>query len=150
MWFVILKTLPPLKGAGSLQPEMLLVADDANAAYSNPRPLPKCAQTLLPCISLLYRTARCPPDHRKGRAQGRFRRCTFETQKIHLAVSQLVLTLTSVVWDTEVKTSPPHRGPGGAKRLGTRRLMTIRQLTARARATDQTRATPSRVRRPTD
>jgi len=29
---------------------MLLVADDANAAYSNPRSLPKCAQTLLPCI----------------------------------------------------------------------------------------------------
>jgi hypothetical protein len=29
---------------------VLLVADDANAAYSNPRPLPKCAQTLLPCI----------------------------------------------------------------------------------------------------
>jgi hypothetical protein len=29
---------------------MLLVADDANAAYSNPRPLPKCAQTLLPFI----------------------------------------------------------------------------------------------------
>src|SRR5579871_3407997 len=59
MWFVILKTLPPKNpglpedpGAGSAQPEMLLVADDANAAYSNPRPLPKCAQTLLPCISL--------------------------------------------------------------------------------------------------
>jgi hypothetical protein len=29
---------------------MLLVAEDANAAYSNPRPLPKCAQTLLPFI----------------------------------------------------------------------------------------------------
>ena len=39
---------------------MLLVADDANAAYSNPRPLPKCAQTLLPCIQLAYRTPRRP------------------------------------------------------------------------------------------
>jgi len=39
---------------------MLLVADDANAAYSNPRPLPKCAQTLLPCIPLAYRTAERP------------------------------------------------------------------------------------------
>jgi hypothetical protein len=52
MWFVILKTLAPGQdsGTGSSQPEMLLVADDANAAYSNPRPLPKCAQTLLPFI----------------------------------------------------------------------------------------------------
>jgi hypothetical protein len=51
MWFVILKTrLPEAPSAWSAQPEMLLVADDANAAYSNPRPLPKCAQTFLPCI----------------------------------------------------------------------------------------------------
>jgi hypothetical protein len=57
MWFVILKTLlPEDPGAWSAQPEMLLVADDANAAYSNPRPLPKCAQTLLPCIHIAYRT----------------------------------------------------------------------------------------------
>jgi len=57
MWFVILKTLlPEDPGAWSAQPEMLLVADDANAAYSNPRPLPKCAQTLLPCTALAYRT----------------------------------------------------------------------------------------------
>jgi hypothetical protein len=49
MWFVILKTLlPEDPGAWSAQPGMLLVADDANAAYSNPRPLPKCAQTLPP------------------------------------------------------------------------------------------------------
>src|ERR1700761_3888220 len=57
MWFVILRTLLPeasrrscqtVQVPGSAQPEMLLVADDANAAYSNPRPLPKCAQTLLP------------------------------------------------------------------------------------------------------
>src|ERR1700722_5383208 len=39
---------------------MLLVADDANAAYSNPRPLPKCAQTLLPFIPQDYRTGRRP------------------------------------------------------------------------------------------
>jgi len=61
MWFVILKTLlseDPC--AGSAQPEMLLVADDANAAYSNPRPLPKCAQTLLPCIHIEYRTSGRP------------------------------------------------------------------------------------------
>jgi len=58
MWFVILKTLlPEDPSVGSAQPEMLLVADDANAAYSNPRPLPKCAQTPLPCIPLSYRTA---------------------------------------------------------------------------------------------
>jgi hypothetical protein len=51
MWFVILKTLlPEDPGAWSAQPGMLLVADDANAAYSNPRPLQKCAQTLLPFI----------------------------------------------------------------------------------------------------
>jgi hypothetical protein len=51
MWFVILKTLlPGGPGAWSAQLEMLLVANDANAAYSNPRSLPKCAQTLLPCI----------------------------------------------------------------------------------------------------
>jgi hypothetical protein len=54
MWFVILKTLlsddllSDDPSAGSAQPEMLLVADDANTAYSNPRSLPKCAQTLLP------------------------------------------------------------------------------------------------------
>jgi hypothetical protein len=61
MWFVILKTLlpedpvlPEDPNAGLAQPEMLLVADDANAAYSNPRPLPifrGCGVALLPCIT---------------------------------------------------------------------------------------------------
>jgi hypothetical protein len=58
MWFVILKTLLPevprsyrkIQARSRRSREMLLVADDANAAYSNPRPLPKCAQTLLPFI----------------------------------------------------------------------------------------------------
>jgi len=46
MWFVILKArLPEDPGAGSSQREMLLVADDANAAYSNPRVLPKRADS---------------------------------------------------------------------------------------------------------
>jgi hypothetical protein len=64
MWFVILKTLlPEDPGAWSAQPEMLLVADDANAAYSKSTPaakVPKCAQTLLPCIALAYRTSERP------------------------------------------------------------------------------------------
>jgi hypothetical protein len=68
MWFVILKALLPegpidfrrFQVPGSAQLEMLLVADDANAAYSNPRPLPKCAQTLLPCIPRVYRTRQRP------------------------------------------------------------------------------------------
>jgi hypothetical protein len=57
---VILKTLLPedptcylkiqvghriVQVPGSAQLEMLLVADDANAAYSNPRPLPKRADS---------------------------------------------------------------------------------------------------------
>jgi len=42
MWFVILKTLlPEDPGAWSAQPEMLLVADDANAAYSKSTPAAK-------------------------------------------------------------------------------------------------------------
>jgi hypothetical protein len=61
MWFVILRTLlPEGPGAWSAQSEMLLVANDANAAYSNPRSLPKRAQTLLPCIPLDYRTLQRP------------------------------------------------------------------------------------------
>src|SRR5512146_1304924 len=66
--------------AGSSQPEMLLVADDANAAYSNPRPLPKCAQTLLPCIALAYRT-RAATRAPQGDAGPQWR------EKAHLAVS---------------------------------------------------------------
>jgi len=64
MWFVILKTwrYRKIQVPGQRSRKMLLVADDAKTAYSNPRPLPKCAQTLLPCIRLAYRTPRCPND----------------------------------------------------------------------------------------
>src|ERR1700722_15708488 len=105
MWFVILKTLlPDDPGAWSAQPEMLLVADDANAAYSNPRPLPKFARTLLPCIRLFYRTPRGPDA------------VACPTQKPHLPVSKLVVTLRSRILDTGGKSYPPRTGPGGAKR----------------------------------
>ena len=62
MWFVILKTrrYRKIQVPGQRSRKMLLVAEDANAAYSNPRPLPKCAQTLLPCIHLAYRTRSVP------------------------------------------------------------------------------------------
>src|ERR1700733_9732789 len=111
---------------------MLLVADDANAAYSNPRPLPKYAQTLLPCIQLAYRTPRRPDAASRP------------TQKTHLPVSELVLTLLSTLWDTEVRTSPPRTEPGSAKRLGNRQPMTTRPPTT-APATDQATATGDRV-----
>src|ERR1700761_7898073 len=47
---------------------MLLVADDANAAYSNPRSLPKCAQTPLPY------SEKSTALHRSGRTVRRQRR----------------------------------------------------------------------------
>src|SRR5579863_2256195 len=112
---------------------MLLVADDANAAYSNPRPLPKCAQTLLPCIRLAYRTPRGPDA------------VACPTQKPHLPVSELVVTLLSRIWDTEGKTSPPRTGPGGAKRLGNRHRMTTRAPTVAAPVTGQAAATRDRA-----
>src|SRR5258708_34992485 len=100
MWFVILRTqLPGDPGAGSSQPEMLLVADDANAAYSNRRSLPKCAQTLLPCTALAYRT----------RAAGRAPRVVQGTRcrkKADLAVSVVEPTLVSMIWETGVRTPP--------------------------------------------
>ena len=114
MWFVILKTLlseDPC--AGSAQPEMLLVADDANAAYSNPRPLPKCAQNLLPCTALAYRT-RVATRAPRGLA-GPWRR-----KMADLAVSVVEPTLVSMIWETGVRTPPARTGPGGANRRGNR------------------------------
>jgi hypothetical protein len=67
MWFVILKTLVPGQDSGtwSSQPEMLLVADDANAAYSNPRVLPKRAD--FPAVYRFSLPHRRPSKRRHGK-----------------------------------------------------------------------------------
>src|ERR1700761_3028698 len=119
MWFVILKTLLPevprsyrkIQARSRRSREMLLVADDANAAYSNPRPLPKCAQTLLPFIAPAYRTARPPMSLSAGPP-------TSKNTSRHVGTLR---SLLSIIWDTEGGTSPAQEGAGGAKRVGTRR-----------------------------
>src|ERR1700722_20739911 len=94
MWFVILKTLAPGQdsGTGSSQPEMLLVADDPNAAYSNPRVLPKRAD-----FPAVYRSSlphRHPSERRHVKRPGLI---------IQTALAPLGLTLTSMRWDTGVR-----------------------------------------------
>src|ERR1700733_1608258 len=134
MWFVILKTrLPGDPGALSAQPECCSSRMTPMQHTRNPRPLPKCAQTLLPCIPLPYRTSRRPDA------------VSCSTQKTHLPVSELVLTLLSMTWDTEVKTSPPRAEPGSANRLGNRQPMTTRPPAAAAPDTDRATATQDRA-----
>src|ERR1700749_1593926 len=110
MWFVILKTLlSEDPGAGSAQPEMLLVADDANAAYSNPRQVPKCADS--PAVYPI----RIPHP---GASHAPM---SCRAKKTHPGVLELVRTLQSIIWGTEVRTFPPHAGTGAANSLGNRR-----------------------------
>src|SRR5580698_2223743 len=112
MWFVILKTLAPGQdsGTGSSQPEMLLVADDANAAYSNPRILPKRAD-----FPAVYRTS-LPHRHPSERRHVKRSRRIIQT-----ALAPLMWTLTSVTWDIGVRTSPARPRTGGTRRPGSRR-----------------------------
>src|SRR5262249_35570922 len=110
MWFVILKTrLPEAPSAWSAQPEMLLVADERQCSILESRPAAKmraASPSVYPPSLPHLITSGC----RLHRAQ-----------KTHPAVSELVLTLLSMIWDTEVRTFPARTGTGGAKRLGNRR-----------------------------
>ncbi len=150
MWFVILKTLVPGQDSGtwSSQPEMLLVADDANAAYSNPRVLPKRAD--FPAVYRFSLPHRRPSERRPASARPRI---------IQTALALLVGTLTSVTWDIGVRTSParprtgvtssrrPARGKATRDRGSTRHRVTATATTtttprtARATATSPATAT---------
>src|SRR3984957_10981872 len=142
MWFVILKTLVPGQdsGTGSSQPEMLLVADDANAAYSNPRVLPKRAD-----FPAVYRFSL---PHRRRSERRHVKR---SSRIIQTALAPLVWTLTSVTWDIGVRTSPALgkatrvRGPPGHRVTATRTTTTTPRTapdtaTSKATATGATRS----------
>ena len=83
---------------------MLLVADDANAAYSNPRELTKRADSL-PIIAPAYRTGG-PHSAVTSSAPARI---------IQTALAPLVGTLTSITWHIGVRTSPARPRTGGTQ-----------------------------------
>src|ERR1700733_13775788 len=139
MWFVILKTLAPGQdsGTGSSQPEMLLVADDANAAYSNPRVLPKRAD--FPAVYRLSLPHRRPSERRHAERPRRI---------IQTALAPLMRTLTSMTWDIGVRTSPARPRTGASRRPDSHRPAQGRATRARGSTRHRVTATATTTTTP--
>src|ERR1700720_2903584 len=105
---------------------MLLVADDANAAYSNQRILPKRADS--PAVYPLSLPHRRRPDAviiapAAAAAARPFssRAAPLNTPIVQTAFAELLWTLPSLTWDTGVKTLPARPRTGDSSRPGSRR-----------------------------
>ena len=77
------------------------------------RPLPKCAQTLPAVYSTPLSLPQPAAVPRSWDAAYDWTRRTTERESYDLPVSELVLTLPSMIWDTRVRTSPARDGAWG-------------------------------------